>query len=127
MRAREPAQAGPHASAAGRSQLEADTRRLPRSVPLAPHPRSAMRITERWPSPASYSPLPDSAVLSTKRNHSPVSFGREKRFSPSSDKADALQPRRPLIPGPKYLPMYDGVRPQTRSATIGTAKRFSYR
>lgn len=60
-----------------------------------------------------------------KPNVPAPSFGREPRFRDIGAKDDApLMARRASTPGPKYLPSYDLTRPKSRSAKIGTAKRF---
>jgi hypothetical protein len=85
-----------------------------------------MLLANVAPGPGSYTPATQAAVLSTKPSTPSPSFGKEKRFSMQlPGQADALQSRRPSTPGPKYLPKFDYVRPQSRSAKIGTAKRFS--
>mmetsp|Transcript_20207 Transcript_20207/g.51404 ORF Transcript_20207/g.51404 Transcript_20207/m.51404 type:complete len:372 (+) Transcript_20207:89-1204(+) len=78
------------------------------------------------PGPGSYSPAAQAAVLSSKPTVPSSSFGKEKRFHGGAPgQGDALLTRRPTTPGPKYLPNFEYVRPQSRSAAIGTSKRFS--
>lgn len=114
------------AGASRRAGRALSAARLPRAVVAHGRARRAMLLGHSTPGPGSYAPPPQAAVLSTKPNVAAPSFGKERRFpGPRPGESQALHSRRPITPGPKYLPNFDYVRPQSRSAKIGTAKRFS--
>jgi hypothetical protein len=89
------------------------------SVVRATH--RAMSFADQSPGPGTYSPAVQAAVLSTKITQHAPSFGKEQRFS-APGPGDVL--RRPVTPGPKYLPNYAAVRALSKGVKIGTAKRF---
>lgn len=90
------------------------------------HARSAWRRPganrEEHPGPAAYSPAPQDAPLSTKARVPAFSIGKGDRFHTAS--LGNLLPCKDTPAPSAYTPDDTIVRPATRGAKIGTAKRF---